>query len=213
MLIDTRSTVINTQAARCPCGERLTGSARFCPRCGDVVERVPHSIVAGESRALIRRMLAEVVDRFVPLPFLAYFFPPWMFAVVAYHLICDGTPSGRSAGKWIFRLRVVSISSEAPCGVWRAMLRRLPTALCQAAYCAWVFTPFVFALELAALAFVWLDPAGRRIEDYAAGTQVVTEAQYQRLRPMCGGCGLRVTAAAAYCPHCGIGRPPAAHAP
>ena len=50
-------------------------------------------------------------------------------SVVAYHLICEGTPSGRGVGKWICRLRVVSISSEAPCGISRAILRRLPTAI------------------------------------------------------------------------------------
>ena len=207
MLINTRSTVINTKASRCRCGERLSGPARFCPRCGDIVDGVACSVVSGESRALIRRILAEIVDRVVPLPFLAFIFPPWTLAVVAYHLICDGTPSGRSIGKWIFRLRVISITSQEPCGIWRASLRRLPTALGQAAYCGWVLAPVVLAIELASLAFVWLNPSGRRVEDYAAGTQVVTEGQYQKLRPVCSGCGLRATASAVYCPHCGTRRP------
>jgi uncharacterized RDD family membrane protein YckC len=129
-----------------------------------------------------------------------------MFVVVAYHLICDGSPLGRSPGKWIFRLRVVSISSNEPCGVWRSILRRLPIALGQAAYCTWVLVPFVIAYDLVSLAFVWLNPTGRRFEDYFAGTQVITEGLYQTLRPVCSECGLRITVAAQYCPHCGTVR-------
>jgi uncharacterized RDD family membrane protein YckC len=129
-----------------------------------------------------------------------------MVVVVIYHLICDGSPSGRSPGKWIFRLRVVSVSSNEPCGVWRSILRRLPTALGQAAYCSWALVPVILAYEVVSLAFVWLSPTGRRFEDYLAGTQVITEGQYQSLRPVCDECGLRLTIGAQYCPHCGARR-------
>ena len=198
--------VLPRQSARCECGALVLPSARFCPHCGAAAHTIRAAAVASESRALSRRVLAELFDRLAPLPFVAYFFPPWLFVVVAYHLICDGSPSGRSPGKWIFRLRVVSISSNAPCGVWRSILRRVPTALGQAAYCSWVFVPVIIAYELASLAFVWLNPTGRRFEDYFARTQVITEGQYQRLRPVCGECGLRVAVAAQYCPHCGTRR-------
>jgi uncharacterized RDD family membrane protein YckC len=169
------------QVGRCECGARIVPSARFCHQCGVASHIIRPAAIATESRALVRRVLAEVVDRLLPLPFIAYLFPPWMAVVVIFHLICDGSPSGRSPGKWIFRLRVVSISSNAPCGVWRSILRRLPTALGQAAYCSWVLVPVVLAYELVSLAFVWLNPSGRRFEDYLAGTHVITEGQYKRV--------------------------------
>ncbi len=197
---------INHQSSHCDCGAPIVTSARFCPRCGIAAQVIRPSAVASESRALTRRILAEVVDRLAPLPFIAYLFPPWVLVVVAYHLICDGAPSGRSPGKWLFRLRVVSISSNEPCGVWRSILRRLPNALGQAAYCSWVLVPFVIAYDLLSLAFVWLNPTGRRFEDYLAGTQVISEGQYQMLRPVCGACGLRTALGAVYCPHCGARR-------
>jgi uncharacterized RDD family membrane protein YckC len=208
MLMTARAAgrAINPQSVRCECGARLLHRTRFCPRCGAAVHIIRPSAVATESRALMRRILAEVVDRLAPLPFIAYLFPPWILVAVAYHLICDGAPSGRSPGKWIFRLRVVSVSSSQPCGVWRSILRRLPTALGQAAYCSWVFVPVIIAYELVALAFVWLNPTGRRFEDYFTGTQVITEGLYQTLRPVCSECGLRVAVAAQYCPHCGTRR-------
>ena len=207
MLMNARaaSRVISRQEALCECGATVSTSARFCPRCG-VAHLLRVTAVATESRALARRVLAEIVDRLLPLPFIAYLFPPWMFVVLAYHLICDGSPSGRSPGKWIFRLRVVSIASNAPCGVWRSILRRAPSAVGQAAYCSWMFVPVITAYEIASLAFVWLNPSGRRFEDYLAGTQVITEGQYQKLRPLCGECDSRIALAAQYCPHCGTRR-------
>ena len=187
---------------RCECGARLPNGASFCPACGAAAHTIQSSAVTSRQSTVARRFLAEVIDRLLPLPFIAYVFPPWVFAVVAYHLICDGAPSGRGPGKWIFRLRVVSVSSKEPCGICRAALRRLSTALGQAAYCTWVLVPFVIAYELASFAFVWLNPAGRRIEDYLAGTQVISEGQYQKLRPLCAGCGERVSVSTRYCPHC-----------
>jgi uncharacterized RDD family membrane protein YckC len=194
------------QSPRCECGAPLLRGVRFCQRCGAAAQVIRPSAITSESRCHTRRILAEVFDRLAPLPFIAYFFPPWVLVVVAYHLICDGAPPGRSPGKWLFRLRVVSTSSNAPCGILRSILRRLPIALGQAAYCSWVLVPVVVAYDLLSLSFVWLNPTGRRFEDYLAGTQVISERHYQMLRPLCCGCGLRVTMAAAFCPHCGTPR-------
>lgn len=180
---DARAQLARRHIERCECGETITGAGRFCSNCGVAAHCVQPQADADESRAIFRRLLAEAVDRLLPLPFLAYLFPPWVLVVVLFHLICDGSPSGRSPGKWIFRLRVVSISSNEPCGVWRSFLRRVPTALGQAAYCFWVFVPVIFFYEIVSLAFVWLNPAGRRFEDYLAGTRVISESQYRRSQP------------------------------
>src|SRR5438309_11702818 len=90
------------QSARCECGARLVQGVRFCQQCGAAAHIIRPSAIASGSRALTRRILAEVVDRVAPLPFIAYLFPPWVLIVIAYHLICDGAPSGRSPGKWLF---------------------------------------------------------------------------------------------------------------
>ncbi|MEK6410296.1 MAG: RDD family protein [Acidobacteriota bacterium] len=195
--------VSRQHSPRCECGARLPNAASFCPACGAAAHTIQSSAVTSRQSTVARRLLAEVIDRLAPLPFIAYVFPPWVFVVIAYHLICDGSPSGRGPGKWIFRLRVVSVSSKQPCGICRAALRRLSIALGQAAYCTWALVPFAIAYELVSLAFVWLNPTGRRIEDYLAATQVISEGQYQKLRPVCTGCGERVPVSTKYCPHCG----------
>jgi uncharacterized RDD family membrane protein YckC len=197
------SLVSRQHSPRCECGAQLPNGASFCPACGTAAHNVQSSAVTSRQSTVARRFLAEVIDRLVPLPFIAYVFPPWVLVVIAYHLICDGAPSGRSPGKWIFRLRVVSVSSKQPCGICRAALRRLSIALGQAAYCTWALVPFAIAYELVSLAFVWLNPTGRRIEDYLAGTQVISEGQYQKLRPACAGCGERVPVSTKFCPYCG----------
>lgn len=195
--------VISRKPPQCECGAPVLSGSRFCQRCGVTTYAIQPAVIASERSNLIRRILAEIADRLTPLPFIAYFFPPWLFVVLAYHLVCDGAPSGRSPGKWLARLRVVAVSTSEPCGVWRSILRRLPIALGQIAYCSWVFVPIALAYDLLSLAFVWLNPTSRRIEDYIAGTQVITEHQYQTLRPLCEGCGLRVGVSAAFCPNCG----------
>jgi uncharacterized RDD family membrane protein YckC len=191
------------QAGECPaCGDVVRRGTAFCPLCGSAQAGVTPSLISRSHPRLVRRALAEIIDRLMPLPFLAYLFPIWIL-VVAYHVICDSSPSGQSVGKWVCRVCVISTTTGEPCGVWRALLRRLPTALGQAAYCAWMMIPVVIAYEFISLAFVWLNPTGRRIEDYIAGTQVITRSAYLKLHRCCALCGERMAAGARYCSHCG----------
>lgn len=195
---------INLQAGECrACGSTVRRGAGFCASCGAAQVGVTPSLILRSRPGMARRALAEIIDRLMPLPFLAYLFPLWVWVVVAYHLICDGSPSGQSVGKWACRLCVVSTATGEPCGVWRAILRRLPTALGQAAYCAWIMVPLVIAYELCSLALAWLNPSGRRLEDYVAGTQVITRGSYLRLHRCCASCGERMAAGARYCSQCG----------
>jgi uncharacterized RDD family membrane protein YckC len=140
----------------------------------------------------------------VPLPFVAYLFPAWGVIVFAYQLLCDGTPAGRGVGKRVGRLRVVRAGSFEPCGVARCVLRRFGPALCQLAYCSWKFVWVAVVYELASLAFVLLNPSGRRPEDYLAGTLVVTERAFKRTRRSCESCGEALSSGAEFCPHCGV---------
>jgi uncharacterized RDD family membrane protein YckC len=187
----------------CACGAAVRLGDAFCMVCGSAQAHITPALVLRSRASIMRRTIAETIDRLAPLPFLAYLFPLWVWVVVTYHLICDGTPAGQSLGKWVCRLCVVSTASGNPCGIWRSMLRRLPTALGQAAYCAWAMIPLVIVYELVSLAFVWLNPTGRRIEDYFAGTQVITRSAYVKLWRSCPTCGERLRARVSYCPRCG----------
>lgn len=192
------------QAGECrSCGAAVKRDIGFCTVCGSAQPNATPRLILRSRPGILRRGLAEIIDRLVPLPFLAYLFPLWIWVIIAYHLLCDGSPSGQSVGKWVCRLCVVSTASGEPCGVWRAMLRRLPTALGQAAYCAWTMIPLVIAFELVSLAFVWLNPTGRRLEDYLVGTQVITCNAYGKLHRCCALCGERLFVGARYCSQCG----------
>lgn len=131
---------------------------------------------------IARRVLADVIDRLVPLPFIlaGYFWPELIWVVFAWHWLRDAGPQRRSLGKAICRLRVVESAVAARCAWWQAAMRRTVAALAQAAYClpAWMLWAFVY--DLVALGSVLLSPRGQRLEDFAAGTMVVTEAAYRK---------------------------------
>ena len=127
-----------------------------------------------------RRVLAEVVNRCVPLPFLCWFFPSWVVVVFLYHLFCDCGPQRRSFGHWLFRLRVVNDSGTGKCDWWRTALRRLGAACTQVAWCYWTAIPMALVYELVALGCVLLSPTAKRPEDYVTKTRVMTEREYRR---------------------------------
>lgn len=143
-------------------------------------ERTEVSALGSGRPALWRRGLAELIDRMFPLPFLAFIFPKWIVVVFLYHLLRDSSPTRRSVGKVIFRLRVVSADDGRKCAWHQAVLRRVGSAASQSAWCMWEALPFVMLYELISLAFVLVTPAGRRPEDFVAGTHVVTERVFRR---------------------------------
>lgn len=131
---------------------------------------------------IAHRVLADVIDRLVPLPFIVagYFWPEWIWVVFAWHWLRDAGPQRRSFGKFICRLRVVESASVVRCAWWQAIARRTGMALAQAAYCFSELMLWAFVFDLVALASVLLSPRGQRPEDFAAGTMVVTEAAYRQ---------------------------------
>lgn len=129
-----------------------------------------------------RRGVAEAIDRAVMLPVagMAYFFPSWIAAVLAWHLLRDVSPQWRSPGKALCGLRVVDRETGAACAGWRAAMRRLGPAFAQAAWCVPDLMMWALVFDLAAFAWVMLSPTGRRIEDLLVGTEVVTGAIARR---------------------------------
>jgi hypothetical protein len=100
------------------CGQRYGHEANFCPACGlarTAVAAPPQKV----KRYLVRRFLAEAIDRVVPLPLVVLVFPWWAWVVLAYHLLCDA--GGRSLGKRVCRLRIVTEGSRRPCSAGRGV--------------------------------------------------------------------------------------------
>ncbi|MFN7949867.1 MAG: hypothetical protein U0Z53_31250 [Blastocatellia bacterium] len=162
------------------CGALVVSGKTSCGSCQAAVRKR----VVFTRPAVWRRMFADVLDRLVPLPFLAFFFPGWTLVVVAYHLLCESGPERRGLGKWVGRLRVVDAAGASHCEWWQGMLRRLGMAASQVAWCLWLGVPWVLAYELAALASVLLNAQGRRPEDFLAGTRVVTEKTFRQMQKM-----------------------------
>lgn len=163
------------------CDAQLPHSQGCCPECA-APARIPCAVVSFPGPPLWRRGLAALLDRLVPLPFLAFIWPEWLIAVAAWSLLCDCSPERRSFGKRICRLRVVSAASGRPCHRWQAALRRVGIALTQIAWCLWAWLPVVLLYELAALACALLNRHGRRPEDFLAGTRVITEKAFRQLQ-------------------------------
>lgn len=163
--------------------ERTPQQAMNEPQASQSAARIAPAKAIAPRPPVWRRTLAAMIDRVAPLPFLAFFFPKWMLAVVAWHLLCNCTPDRRSFGKQVCRLRVVSATSGKPCQWWQAALRSAGIAITQAAWCLWAWIPVVLLYELGSLACVLLSPEGRRPEDYLTGTRVITEKTHRRNQP------------------------------
>ena len=119
---------------------------------------------------LFRRAAAELLDRLVPLPFLAHFFWPWAFVALAYDLLSD--TGGASAGKRLLGLEVRAVRDGARCSLARSVVRNLPWCLARLCYTSVAFVPLGLAYDLAEVLLVTFSPTGRRLGDLLAGTQV-----------------------------------------
>lgn len=203
--------VKSARGMKCPaCDKRAAKGTKFCVVCGAELSSglsaasaiKPQPEAAVRKPVLLQRIAAQLIDRLLPLPFLALVYPEWFWVVGAFHLICEMW-SGRSPGKVICRMRVVDERSLKKCGPVRGLLRRVCVALGQVAYCRWEFVMFAVGYDLVSFLFVWRDRAGQRIEDLLLGTRVIGEGRYRKLKRQCAGCGAMMLARARFCPHCG----------
>lgn len=98
---------------------------------------------------------------------------------LAYTLLADGLPGGRSLGKRMAGLKVVRASGGAPCGYRESVLRNVDLAMgllfAVTPFLGWFFAAgvggAVYGYELFLL---WSDEEGLRIGDLLAETRVVT---------------------------------------
>jgi uncharacterized RDD family membrane protein YckC len=116
------------------------------------------------------RLIARIVDVIVILAISIPFVPvvkeyglhehlPGLLGIV-YLLLADGLRNGQSVGKRIVGIQVVTSKNMVPCGVVRSIIRNV------------FLVDFVFVIG-AAIDWIILDGANRRVGDYVAGTCVV----------------------------------------
>ena len=153
------------------CGAPLNPGQRFCHQCGcEVIRRDAVFVKAG----VIRRTIAEIIDRLVPLPFVVYLFPPWFVVIALYGLLRESTFKSQSIGKKIMGLRVIFLFDESPCAWWQGITRNLLRTLSQLSYIVGILAPLAFLYDV--ISFIAIcRKKGRRPGDYMAGTMVLNE--------------------------------------
>jgi uncharacterized RDD family membrane protein YckC len=97
-----------------------------------------------------------------------------VFAGVAYLLISDGLFDGRSLGKIVMRLKVISFATGGQGSFRDSMIRNAPFAAMLLLYLipfvGWIFSVMILTFEFL---LVLGNSEGMRLGDDLAGTQVV----------------------------------------
>lgn len=109
--------------------------------------------MSAESRkaSLLVRVFAKVLD-FILIAAMAEVVPrAGFYAGLSYLLISDGLFNGRSVGKRLMNLRVVSAETGEPCSMKGSILRNAPLAagllLYKLPLIGWIFPALISALE------------------------------------------------------------------
>jgi uncharacterized RDD family membrane protein YckC len=129
----------------------------------------------GERRAgLLLRTAAKIID-FILIAAVVEIIPrAGYFAGLVYLLLGDGFFDGRSVGKKLIRLRVVSAVTHGPCSFRDSILRNSTLA---AGYILWIvpWIGWIFILLTAALEFILIlgSRDGKRLGDEFAKTVVL----------------------------------------
>lgn len=127
--------------------------------------------------SLLFRAIAKTLD-FIIIAAAAEVIPrAGFFAGLAYLLISDGLFDGRSLGKKIIGLRVVSVDADKPCSFKDSILRNsifgIGYLLYKIPWFGWVFTVIAVLLEFIILLG---SKNGMRFGDEIANTKVVATA-------------------------------------
>ncbi len=126
---------------------------------------------------LLLRVFAKVLD-FILIAAAAEIVPKaGFYAGLAYLLISDGLFDGRSIGKLLIGLRVVSAAGE-PCSMRESIMRNAPLGagllLYKIPWIGWIFLVFISAVEFLILLG---SKNGMRFGDELAGTLVIEKVR------------------------------------
>jgi hypothetical protein len=128
--------------------------------------------------SLLLRTFAKVLD-FILIAAAAEVVPKaGFYAGVLYLLISDGLFEGRSIGKVLIGLRVISGAGDEPCSVKESIVRNAPLAagllLYKLPWIGWIFIIFVSFVEFLILLG---SREGMRLGDELARTAVVEKVR------------------------------------
>ena len=127
---------------------------------------------------LLLRIFAKVLD-FILIAAVAEIVPrAGFYAGLAYLLISDGLFDGRSIGKLLIGLRVVSATGEVPCSMRESIMRNAPLGagllLFKLPWIGWIFPVCISAVEFLILLG---SKNGMRLGDELAGTIVIEKVR------------------------------------
>ena len=127
-----------------------------------------------KSASLLLRVFAKILD-FILIAAMAEVIPKaGFYAGISYLLISDGLFEGRSIGKFLIGLRVVSAAHDGPCSMRESIVRNAPLGagllLFKLPWIGWIFIAGVSAVEFLILLG---SKEGRRLGDELAKTAVI----------------------------------------
>ncbi|MCL5421096.1 MAG: RDD family protein [Nitrospirae bacterium] len=124
--------------------------------------------------SLLLRIFAKVLD-FILIAAAAEMVPrAGFYAGLLYLLISDGLFDGRSIGKLLIGLRVVSITSHEPCSMKESIVRNAPLGAGLLLYkLPWIGWIFILLVSLVEFLILLGSKNGMRLGDELAKTTVV----------------------------------------
>lgn len=127
---------------------------------------------------LLLRAFAKALD-FILIAAAAEIVPKaGFFAGLAYMLIGDGLFDGRSIGKLLIGLRVVSATAGEPCSMKESIMRNAPLGagllLFKLPWIGWIFLVVICVVEFLILLG---SKNGMRLGDELAGTTVIEKVR------------------------------------
>ncbi|MSQ77047.1 MAG: hypothetical protein EXR97_01150 [Nitrospiraceae bacterium] len=127
---------------------------------------------------VLNRFIAKAIDGMLVAAASQVIAPVGWIAGLAYALIADGFPGGRSVGKRLIGLQTVVPRTKEFSGFLESVIRNLPMAfaylLVPVPYIGWLLAGAVVAFE--ALLLIG-NEQGVRLGDEIAGTQVLDSGQ------------------------------------
>lgn len=129
--------------------------------------------------SLLLRLTAKVLD-FILIAAMAEIVPrAGFYAGLSYLLISDGLFNGRSIGKYLMGIRVVSLTTNGQCSMKESIVRNAPLGLGLLLYeipwIGWVFVVLVSVFEFLVLLG---SKDGMRLGDELAKTMVIEKISH-----------------------------------
>jgi uncharacterized RDD family membrane protein YckC len=123
------------------------------------------------------RFVARIIDLLLAVALAQVVAPVGFFAGMTYVLIADGVAQGRSLGKGLIGLRVVSADGQ-PAGLRESILRNLSMAVGYLMFAVpWIGWLLAGAVMVFEGLLVMGNERGRRLGDDLANTQVINAAR------------------------------------